>query len=342
MGSQSTSPHPDLTLMNSSLISRRALLSGAAAAALTTRAQTSNSGTPSNGGVLRVVTSFQPGAGTESLLRLALAHISKASGRSHLVDNKPGADGMLAAGEVLRSPANGSTLLCVANTTISGVAALKKEPPYDSRTAFAGISLLGFYTIYLFASKDAPFDSVGDLLRYGRSHPGEVRIGESGFSTRIAAVKLAQTGNFQLTEVPYKGEPALLSDILSGRIQLAFTSPAVLMPYVKAGKLKVLATAMANRSKAEPGVITMTEAGLPGFDGAGWSGIFGAKGFPQVDRQMLADAFATALLKPDVVALADQIGFSIKTTNLTELDRFVAQDIAATQAAVRKAGIPLE
>lgn len=313
---------------------RRALMVSAAGLALPAFAQGRKA--------TRVVAPFQAGTGSDILIRAIVKHVSDGLAQPMIVENKPGANGAIAGLDVASAPADGSTLFVGSSTATSGVVALSKKPAYDPVAAFSGITLVGYHTVYLFVSTELPVRTVGELIAYGRAHPNELRYGSPHATAKVAGAQLALLGKMEMVDVPYKGEVAQLTDLTTNRIQLSFASPASLMPFVASGKLRVLATIMPRRSKFAPDVPTMAEAGLVGFNTAGWTAMLGHKQLPRDLRDSLAKAFGAAMGQPDVAAIADQIQLALRSSTPAEMDKHLADDAASYKRIVREARIELE
>jgi len=291
---------------------------------------------------IRLQGPFEAGSFTDQLTRAIAKHVADSLGQPVIVENKPGANGSIAGLAVANAPADGTMLLIGTSTATSGIAALNKNPVYDPVAAFSSITRLGFSTAYLYANAELPFSTVSELVAHARANPGKLRCGTAHSTARIACAKLEQLGKIKVVEVPYKGEPTLMPDLVSGRIELTFGTPGVLMSQVTTGKLKLLATIMPERTKAAPSVPTMAEAGMPGFISAGWTGVFAPKSVPMEIREKLSTAFNSAMRQPDVVKIAEQLQFLISTSSPAEMDRFLADEVAAYKKTVAQSSIAIE
>lgn len=316
-------------------VSRRTALAALLSPALPTLAQP-------KGSTLRLVAPFQPGGGSDVLARALVKHLAPALGQTIIVDNKPGGGGAIGGQDVARSPGDGNTLLFGSSTALSGVAALNKRPAYDPSAAFSGITLLGYYTAYVFVNAELPVRTLSELIRYAAAHPGEVRCATGHATARIACAQLSLMGKVQMTEVPYKGEVAVMQDLITNRVQLTFAAPVSLMPYVTSGKLRVIGTLLPQRSKYLPDVPTMAEAGLPGFISAGWAALVAPKPMALPMRERLAKAVAGVVGAPEVLEAAEQTQFVLKTTSPSEMDEFMRADVETWKRVVRDARIELE
>lgn len=292
--------------------------------------------------VIRLQGPFEAGSFTDQMTRAIAEHVSDSLGQPVIVENKPGAGGVIAGRAVVNAAPDGSILLIGTVTSTAGVAALNKKPAYDPVAVFSSITRLGYSTAYLYANADLPINTVTELVAYGRNNPGKLRCGTAHSTGRIACAKLEQLGKIKMVEVPYKGEAALMPDIVSGRIEITFGTPGVLMPQVKEGKLKLIATLMPERTKAAANVPTMKEAGMTGFINPGWTAVFAPKETPLGVRERLAKAFNLAMQQPDVKDLANQIQFLIGTSAPEEMDRFLANEVTMYKKTVEDSSILVE
>lgn len=292
--------------------------------------------------VIRVVAPYEAGTATDIWTRALVKYASESLGQPMIVENKPGGGGAIGGLSVINAPADGSVIFSGNSTSTAALFALNKKPPYNPTEALAGITLSSFASVYLFASEELHVNNLTELLAYAHAHGGELRCANGHATGRIACAKLGQLGGIKTIEVSYKGETALIGDLLAGRVDVTFGTPFVNMPYVEKGKLKVIATIMAERTKSAPSVPTMAEAGLPGFSSAGWNAVFVPKAVPIAERQKLANAFYFAVKQPEVIKLADTLQLQIKTNTPAEMDRFLAGEVTSYKTIVTEAGMEIE
>jgi len=292
-------PHPD------ALQQRRHLLLGAGASCLPSAlfAQAAWPNKP-----VRIVVPFAPAGTTDILARALAPELGKAFGQVFIIDNRPGAGGNLGADMVAKSAPDGYTLLMGTVGTHAINAALYPKMPFDPVRDFTPVVLVaGVPNVLVMNPAKAEalkINSVADLIRHARAHPGELNMASSGNGTSIhlsGELFKSMTGTF-MTHFPYRGSGPALLDLMGGTMDLMFDNLPSALPQIKAGKLKALAVTSAQRSAAVPELPTIAEAGpVKGFDASSWFGLFAPAGTPAdiVNRiqQETAKSFAAPAFK---------------------------------------------
>jgi len=292
---------------------RRQLLAATAAAvtaglALPLRAQGAWPTKP-----VRIVVPFAPGGTTDILARALAPELSRVFGQQFIVDNKPGAGGNVGAEQVAKSAPDGYTLLMGTVGTHGINQSLYPKLPFDPIKDFSPVTLVaGVPNVLVMNPAKAEaekINSVADLIRYAKAHPGKLNMASSGNGTSIhlsGELFKSMTGTFML-HFPYRGSGPALLDLIGGTMDLMFDNLPSAMPQIKAGKLKALAVTSAQRSAALPDVPTVAEAGpVKGFDASSWFGLLAPAGTPAeiVNRlqQESAKALGTPALKERLLA----------------------------------------
>jgi tripartite-type tricarboxylate transporter receptor subunit TctC len=284
---------------------RRRVLATAAAAttaalAFAVRAQGAWPGKP-----VRIVVPFAPGGTTDILARALAPELSRVFGQQFIVDNKPGAGGNVGAEQVARSAPDGYTLLMGTVGTHGINQSLYPKLPFDPIKDFAPVTLVaGVPNVLVMNPAKAEaekINSVADLIRYAKAHPGKLNMASSGNGTSIhlsGELFKSMTGTFML-HFPYRGSGPALLDLIGGTMDLMFDNLPSAMPQIKAGKLKALAVTSAQRSAALPDVPTIAEAGpVKGFDASSWFGLLAPAGTPAEIVNKLQQESAKALGTP--------------------------------------------
>jgi tripartite-type tricarboxylate transporter receptor subunit TctC len=230
---------------------------------------------------IRLIVHFPAGSSTDVIARTLGENVSKQLGQQIVIDNKPGADGSIAAAELKRSAPDGYTIMLATNSAMSGVPATRKTPPYDVTTDFTPITEIGRYNFFLYVNKDVPAKSLTELLAYAKANPGKLAYGSGNITGRLAFASIVAANNLDVTPVPYKGEPPAITDLITGRIQVMVATSGTGLPHVKDGKVRALATILDKRSAAAPDVPTIAEAGFTGFTIEPWAGLFGPPNMPK-------------------------------------------------------------
>ena len=255
---------------------------------------------------VKLVVGFPAGGGTDVFARAVAQGLSQTLGQQFIVDNKPGAGGVIASQSLLQASADGYTLL-MGSTSTQGIAPLLyAKRPYTA-TDFTPIAHIASVGIVLVAHPGAPYNTVAELVAYAKARPGQINYasGGNGVTNHLAMELLkSRTGTF-LVHIPYRGSAPALQDVISGQVPLMFDSIAASGPQIRAGKVKALGIAGAARMDALPGVPTLSESGaavgLKDFSTPGWVALYGPKGMPADALAKLQAAVATVLATPEVV-----------------------------------------
>lgn len=290
---------------------------------------------------LRFVVPFPAGSATDATTRVLAQTMSRSLKQPIVVDNRPGADGSIAALEVMKAAPDGYTLLVATATAMSAVPVIRKNPPYDPIRDFAPISGLGNFTFFLVSNSALPVRTMTELIAHAKAHPGKLTYG-SGNSTGIVAMEqLKSVTDTRMTHVAYKGEPPAILDLVSGSIDLMFATPATSMAFIRDGRLKPLATTNRSRSPLLPDVPTLGEVGLERLTFATWGGMFGPAGLPDEIARRLSREVADAFSQPDVRESARKNGLEVITSTPEGLARLVKEQLGVWRKVVEDGGIPV-
>jgi tripartite-type tricarboxylate transporter receptor subunit TctC len=288
---------------------------------------------------IRIVLQFPPGGSTDLVARILGQALSQSLGQPVVVENKPGADGAIAAESVMRADPDGYSFFLASNTAMMQVPLMRKTPPYDPVKNFTSVSLVGRYVYVLVVAPSLPAKNVTELLAYARGNPGRLNYGSYSGVTQLMHANLRLVSKVDITLVPYKGEAPTVADILGGHVQLTFATPTSTLAHIKDGKLRALATLLPTRFALLPEVPTAAEAGLPPFNAGTWAALFGpAKLPPEIVARMNKELNA-AMRRPDVRDKIGQQGFELAGSTPEELAAFVQEQLGAWGRAFRDAGM---
>jgi tripartite-type tricarboxylate transporter receptor subunit TctC len=293
-------------------------------------------------GPIRIVLPFGPGSGTDVYARIVAQQLGTALGVTTVIDNKPGANGILAAEAVARARPDGTTLLFTTNTTHAANPHLVKELRYDPVKDFAPVSKMGNLTFFVLVPGGSPHRTMADLVEAARKAPGTVSYGAANSFGMVSGSKLGKNAGVDFLRVPYKSSPQITTDLLGGQIQFAFVDLAAAAPLVKSGKVRALAVLADKRFASLPEVPTMTEAGFPGFNVVAWFGMFAPAGTPapivnRINRELVA-----VLNRPDLREKGADLGIEIFGSTPRELDEYVKSQIALWAQLTADAGLKPE
>ncbi|HVP07959.1 MAG TPA: tripartite tricarboxylate transporter substrate-binding protein [Burkholderiales bacterium] len=291
---------------------------------------------------IRVIVPFPAGGGADTVTRIIAQPLAEALRQPVTVENRPGADGAIAADAVIKSPPDGYTLFMATSSAMSAVPAMRKEPPYDPVSAFTPVTKIGTFSYFLFTHPSVPASNVRELITYIRANPGKVNYAGPTTTGTMAAVQLAGFANLDMVRVPYKGEGAATLDLVSGRVQLMFATPTNAMGPAKEGRLRVLATLLRERSPIAPQVPTMAEAGAPPLSIVPWAGLFGPAGLPKEVVTLLNKEVTSILGRTEVREQIARQAFEVQTSSPEELAAYTREQIGVWKKAVQASGLPLE
>ena len=289
---------------------------------------------------IRLVVPFPAGSATDTIARILGNGLSISLGQSVIVENKAGADGALAASEVVKAAADGYTLLVATNSPMAGVPALRKQPPYDSVRDFTPISMIGRYTFFLYANAQTPFNTIQELITYAKANPGKLAYATGNTTGIVATAQFASlAGNLNMLQVPYKGEPAGVIDLVSNRVQLMISTPFTAGVHAAEGKLKALAITLPSRSPLAPNIPTFAEAGVKGFSIESWAALYSPASLPPAVLERLNTAVNAVLNRPDIKEQLAQKQFLPQGSTSAALGTFTKEQVATYTKILRDAGV---
>ena len=288
---------------------------------------------------IRVVVPFPAGSATDTITRVLAQSVSQSIGQTVVVENKAGADGAIAAGEVAKAAPDGYTLLMATNSPMSAVPAMKKNPPYDPVADFTPITDVGRYTFFIVVHPSVPAKTLKELIDHARANPGKVNYATGNTTGIVSTAFFASLAKIDLVHVPYKGEPQALTDLLAGRVQLMFCSSGTSMPQIREGKLRPIVTTLAKRTHLLPELPTIAEAGMPEFSITSWAGLFGPAKMPSAVVERLNKEFVAAMGRSDVQAAMEKQAFALSPSSPRELAAFVKEQMESYRRILRAAGV---
>ena len=289
---------------------------------------------------VRIVVGFAAGGPTDVVARLVAESLAKANGQPFIVDNKPGAAATIATAEVARAPADGYTLLMTGTNHATNPAILPKLP-FDTRRDLVGVSLVAEGPHVLVVHPQAPFGSVKELVAYAKANPDKVAYSSSGRggTVHFAGAMFEEAAKVSLIHVPYKGAAPAVQDLLGGQVPMSFASLASINAQVKAGKLKLLATATPKRLAEYPDVPTFAELGYPSVSISAWAGLLAPAATPKPILEKLASQVTAALASPEARKRIEALGMQPIGLPLKEFDAQIARELEAFDRIAKARGI---
>ena len=294
--------------------------------------------------VVRIVVAWPGGGLVDIPARQAAEHLQKALGQPVVVDNKPGAGGKLGADVVAKAPGDGYTLL-VTTSAIAINRALGMPMPFDLFKDFEPVADLAHAPLILVASPGLDVDSVDALVRLAKAKPGRLSYASAGNGSpgHLAGEWFKSVAGIDAVHVPYKGAPPAMVDQVAGRVDFHFANAAVAMPQIQAGKIRALAVASASRMKLLPGVPTMIESGVAGFDADQWIGMLAPRGTPAPVVDALSAQIKRAFADGAVEAAFARSGLSMADAQSpASFTKEIRADAQRWESIVRKTGIKAE
>ena len=248
---------------------------------------------------IRAVVAFGTGGTTDVTARIIAAALSQSLGQPVVIDNKPGADGIIAGSDVVKSAPDGYTIFFGTYTQVSALPSLRNNVPFDPLADLTPIGCIGNFTFFWAVNAELPIKNLKELAAYGRANPGKLNAGSSGAAATIAPTMFARAEKFDLQVVAYKSETTALNDLIGGRIQLMLAS-GTLAQQLRDGRARGLATLGNQRSPAIPELPTMAEAGVAPFPAVPWMGLFGPAKMPREIVERLSRELLAVLKNPEV------------------------------------------
>lgn len=293
---------------------------------------------------IRVVMGFPPGTTVDVLMRPIAQRLGEAFGQQFVLDNRPGATGIIATEMVVRAPADGYTLLATPGSALTSSPHLHTKIAFDTLRDLKPVIQLGAFAYVLIAHPGVPAKSVKELVALARAKPGVLTYGSTGLGSgfHLAGELFGSMAKINLVHVPYKGGPAVITDMLGGRIDLMFYSLAVVQPQIRAGRLRAIAVTGLARDPLLPEVPTMAEAGLPKYEIGGWHGLFAPANTPNAVVTQLNAAIARILGTVEIKELWISQGMGIVSGSPEAFAALVKSDYEKYGALIRSAGIKPE
>jgi tripartite-type tricarboxylate transporter receptor subunit TctC len=240
---------------------------------------------------------FGPGSASDTICRIIADQLSPMLGQPVIVENRPGADGALAALYVHHQRADGYTLLMATNSPLSADPFIHKNLNYDPIKDFVPITRVGSFTLMLVVNPDLPIHSVKELVDYAKANPGKLTFASGNTAGIVGGFTLAKWAEISILHIPYKTPAPALQDIISGRVSMMFADFTSTIPHVKAGTLRPLAISRIQRSSLFPDLPTMDEAGVKGFNLDAWAGLVAPAGTPATIVAKLNGARGSACIR---------------------------------------------
>ncbi len=287
---------------------------------------------------VRLIVPYATGGGTDILARLFAQKLGEAWNQSVVVENKPGADGIIGSEQVAQSPPDGHTLMLVVAAHVINPS-VKAKVPFDVIKDFTPVTLVAQSPWVVVVNPAVPANSIKELVALAKAQPGKLSFGSSEPSSRLAGEQFKALAGVDLLHVPYKGGSQIMTDMLGGHIQVGFTSVLTVLQHYKSGKLRVLAVSGGVRSPSMPDIPTVGEAGLAGYDPTAWYGMYASPGTPKEVVAKIQREIARIAQLPEVRERLLQLGALPVASTPEEFAAFTRAEHAKFAKLVATAGI---
>ncbi len=322
---------------------RRAVILAAAAASLLPGGAIAQSGAWPNRPI-RIIVSYAPGGVTDIIARAVAQPLGEALGQSVIVENRPGAAGVIGTEMVAAAPPDGYTLLMFVDGNSMMPTAIKSIK-HDPVKSFTHVTLLGRGSLVLVAHPSLPVTSLAEVIRYGRANPTALSFATPGKSgpQHLAFESIKAISGFNAEHIPYKGGGQAIVDVVAGQVKLGMLGMAPALPHIKAGKLKALVVTSRERSKLLPDVPTVHESGIPGFEMAQWQGLVAPAGVPPEIVARLHSELLKAMRLPAVIEKLSAIGMdNAVSATPEEFTQMIGRETKRWPDVFKAAGIQAE
>jgi tripartite-type tricarboxylate transporter receptor subunit TctC len=288
---------------------------------------------------ITIVAVFGPGSASDTICRIIADKLSPALGQPVIVEDRPGADGALAALYVHHQPADGYTLLMGTNSPLSADPFIHRGLGYDPIKDFVPITRVGSFTLMLVVDPKLPIHSIQELVDYAKANPGKLSFASGNTAGIVGGYTVAKWAEISMLHVPYKTTGPALMDIIAGRVSMMFADFTAAQPHVKAGTVRPLAISRIQRSSLYPDLPTMDEAGVKGFNLDAWAGLVAPAGTPAAVVQKLNTALREIIDSPDVQTRFKNVGFEGFSSTPEELAAFIKVQLGVWEKMVKDADI---
>jgi tripartite-type tricarboxylate transporter receptor subunit TctC len=282
---------------------------------------------------------FGPGSASDTICRIVADPLGAAVKQPVIVEDRPGADGALAALYVHHQPADGYSLLMATNSPLSADPFLLKDIAYDAVKDFAPVTRVGSFTLMLVINPSLPIHSVRELVDYAKANPGKLSYASGNTAGIVGGETLKKWTGIDMLHVPYKSTPPAIEDVIAGRVSMMFADFTVAMPHVAAGQVRALAVTRLKRSALFPDLPTMDEAGIKGFNLDAWAGLVAPAGTPPDVVATLNGALRKIIDSPDVQAKFRNVGFEAFSSTPEAFGDFIKAQLGEWGKMIKDAGI---
>jgi tripartite-type tricarboxylate transporter receptor subunit TctC len=293
---------------------------------------------------VRVIVGFVPGGGNDVISRLVAQKLSVAFGRQFVVENRPGAGGMIGAELAAKSPPDGYTLFLAGVATHAINPNLQKSVPYDPVRDFDPVCLMATAPTLLAVHPSVPVRSVKQFIALAKARPGEINYASSGHgsSAQLATELFKSLTGTHMQHVPYKGIGLVFNELLSGQVQVIFNAAAALLPHTRSGRMRALGVGSLQQVAAIADIPTIAESGVPGYQAGSWYGFVAPAGTPRAIIDSLSRETAAAIQSPEIASKLTAEAVLVIGSSPEEFSAHIKDELARIGKVIREAGISME
>ena len=292
---------------------------------------------------IKAIVPFAPGSTTDQIGRAFAAKMTELLGQPVVIENRPGANGLIGADFVAKAPADGYTILIGTNSTNAALKSLVKNLPYNQDTAFTPIGYLGSAPLIITVNNDMPVKSLNGFVSLAKANPGKMTFAYASTSQRVSSEMLASAADIKMTGVPYKSGPNAMTDVIGGQVNMFTADFGVTLPQVQAGKIRGLAVTSLKRSSAIPELPTVNEAlGIKGYELIAFFAVFGPADMPKDAILKLNKVINEAAKSKDVIERFSAMGFETQPGTPEALGQKIKLETVKWAKAIKEAGIEPE
>lgn len=293
-------------------------------------------------GPAKLVVGFAPGGGNDILARIVADKLQAHFGKPFVVENRPGANGVIAIDAVKRSTPDGLTLLVGPSSGMTVNPVVLKTIPYDPVKDFEPIALVGSFPLIVVVKADSPIKSLQDLVARAKAAPGTINYSSAATSFQVATEAFAQKAGIKMMNIPYRGSAPAATAVVTNDVAVNFGDSSAVLPLIQGGQMRALAVTTSKRIPSLPDVPTIAESGYPGFEMVFWSGLFLPAGTPEDIRKALETEVGKIVAMPDILARMKQLGVEPTFAPGAALGARVKSEIELFRTVAAGAGIKAE
>ena len=293
---------------------------------------------------IKWIVPYTPGGITDSVTRLVAQRLQEALGQPVVIENKPGANSIVGADLVAKSPADGYSFLTVIAAHAANATLYAGKLPFDTTKSFAPVSLVAVAPLILTVNNDFPAKDMKELIAYAKANPDKISFGSSGVgaAAHLTTELLKQTADIRMVHVPYKGTAPALAGLLAGDIQVLVDVPSSLMPHVRAGKIRALGMFSAKRVTGALEVPTVAEAGGPAIESSTWVLFLAPAGTPREIVQRISSETAKIVGSAEMKGRFEQLGIEAVGSTPEQAATFLNEEIVKWAKVINTAGVKAE